>query len=1091
MTLVSCLDKACLIAATVVLLSANAFAQAVNGTLLGTVTDSSGGVIPGAKVVILEQNRGRSREVSTNDSGLYSFPNLEAGIYRVAVEATGFQKMLRDNAEVLVNTTLRVDVELKPGNVSETIEVQAGPSLLQTDRADTGRKIETRQVAELPLGFNRNFQSLLNLVPGVRRAFRPHSEFFNSSDTLSSEVNGQNRQVNNLQLEGVDNNHRTGLLQVLIPPIEAIQAVDISTSNYEAELGRASGAVTNVTLKSGTNDIHGSVFHFHRNKALTARNFFAATRPPQTYNMLGFTFGGPIRKNRTFYFGDYQGILDRRGDVNIATIPTTAFRAGDLRDSPTVIYDPTTGNANGTSRIPFANSQIPGSRISPISRRMLELIPAPMRPGLQANWERNTVRVKDTHSMDAKLDHLFGPNDRVSVRYSFQKPDVIDPPVYTAEAGGPAKNSGFAGYGTNRIHSTALNYTRIFNPTFIGEFRVGAFRYRNEAYNSDYGLNTAEKLGIPGVNISDFTTGIPQIWINGYTRSVLGYSASLPWQRAETNFNYVSNWTKIKQNHTIKWGTDIRRVRDDLNQNDAFGARGRFEFLEGPAALNPGPGQASPRVSFGNSFAAFLLDRPAFVARSVPYIFPAYRQATAFFYAQDKWQALQRLTIDIGLRWEYWRNPRPRLAGGFSNYDPINNQVLVAGIGNNPKDLGREQYYRHFNPRLGISYRLNDKTVIRTGFGFSVQPLADFNYGYNFPIRTTEQYLPVDSFNIPGQMAQGFPPPPAQFWPASGIITNAPLTQSFTIFPDKLREGYIMSWNFSVQRHLPGSFVLDLAYVGNQAVANYTFRDINASPILNSGVSGQPLFQRFGRRAAVSGWHPTQSNYHSMQVKFDRRLAQGFMMTTAYTWSKAIDVNFFQQVNFRNNRAPGDNDRTHMFVQSYIYELPFGRGKKWASGGVGAAILGGWQMTGIFTFMTGRPLNITGGGVLNTPGSSNRPDVIRKPAILGGIDRGNLWLDTSAFRDPGVGRFGTTGRNILRGPNFPNLDFSLFRRFRLTERFQLEARGESFNLSNTPKFGNPDGNFVSPTFGMITGAGDDFTDPAARRQIQLGLKLTF
>ncbi len=1067
--------------------TANLSSQAVKGTLLGSVIDSSGAVVPGAKVVILEVSRGIDRETATNESGLYSFPNLEAGRYRISVEAPGFQKSVRDGADVLVNSTLRADFELKPGQVSETIEVSSSGALLQTDRADTGRKIETRQVAEMPLGFNRNFQSLLNLVPGARRAFRPHSEFFNSSDTLSSEVNGQNRLVNNLQLEGVDNNHRSGLLQVLIPPIEAIAAVDISTSNYEAELGRASGAVTNVTLKSGSNQIHGSFFEYHRNKNLTARNFFAATRPPQVYNLFGATFGGPIVKNRTFYFGDFQMIRDRRGDVNIATIPTPEFRAGDLSAFALPVYDPDSAPAS-SDRLPFAGNQVPASRISPISRRLLDLIPAPVRPGLAANWERNTVRQKDINSFDVKVDHQFTSNDRMAVRYSYQKPKVFDPSVYTAKAGGPAKQTGFAGTGTNRIQSTAVNYTRIFNPTFIAEFRVGAFRYRNEAYNADYGLKTADELGIPGVNISSFTSGIPQIWVNGYTQSMLGYSQSLPWQRAETNFNYVTNWTKVRRNHTFKWGGDIRRVRDDLNQNDAFGARGRFQFSEGTAALNA---PNAPRVGIGNSFASFLLDRPNLVARSVPYIFPAFRQTTAFFYGQDKWQIGQKLTVDIGLRYEFWRNPRPRLPGGFSNYDPDLNRVLVAGVGSTPLDLGREQYKKHFTPRLGISYRLNEKTVLRTGFGISIQPLADFNYGYNFPIRTSEQYLATDAFSIGGRMVAGFPAPPAQLYPASGIIENAPLTQAFTIFSKNLREGYIQSWNFAVQRALPFNFVLDVAYVGNQAIRNYTFRDINASPTLNSGAAGQPLFQKFGRRAGVSQWHPTQSNYHSLQTKFDRRLAQGFLLTTAYTYSKAIDTSFFQQLNFQFNRAPGDSDRTHIFVQSYIFELPFGKGKKWATSGPGSAIMGGWQVTGILTLMGGTPLNINGGGVLNTPGSSNRPNVSAKPRVLGGIGRGNLWLDTSVFSDPGVGRLGNTGRNILRGPDFRNLDLSLFRRFRMTERFNLEFRAESFNFSNTPKFGNPDGNFVSPTFGMITGAGDDFSDPASRRQVQVGVKLSF
>jgi hypothetical protein len=1079
--------KAPVLALPIVLwFSADASGQAVKGTLLGTVLDSSGGVVPAAKVSILDQNRGIGRETATNDAGQFSFPNLEAGAYRVTVEAAGFQRAQRDDVEVLVNVTVRADFEVRPGAVTELVEVRAAPPLLQTDRADTGRTLETRQIANMPLGFNRNFQSLLSLVPGVRRSFRPHSEFFNSSDTLSNEVNGQTRLMNNLQLEGVDNNHRTGLLQVLIPPLEAIAAVDISTSNYEAELGRASGAVTNVTLKSGANDMHGSAFHFHRNTHMTSRNFFASRRPQTVYNLYGFTLGGPIRKNRTFYFGDFQGIKDRRGNVTIATIPTAEFRAGNLGAFGFPVFDPETGSPDGRNRTPFAANQIPPSRISPIARRLNDLIPAPVRPGLAANWERNTVRVKDTDAFDVKLDHLLGANHRLAGRYSFQRPIVYDPPVYSDIAGGGPRN--FAGTGTNKIHSTAINYTAIFNPTLIGEFRVGAFRYRNEAYNADYGRKTADELGIPGVNISDFTSGIPQILISGYTNSVLGYSQSLPWQRAETNFNYVTNWTLIRQSHTIKWGSDARRVRDDLNQNDAFGARGRFDFREGQTALNA---TGAPRTGLGNAYASFLLDRPHIVARSVPFIFPAYRQTTAFFYVQDKWQAMKRLTVDIGLRYEYWRNPRPRLPGGFSNYDPRRNRVLVAGVGETPMDLGRRQFRKHFAPRLGLALRLDEKTVIRSGFGTSIQPLADFNYGYNFPVRTTEQYLTVDAFSINRRMVTGFPPPPATFYPSNGIIENADLTQSFTVFPKDLREGYVASWNFAVQRALPGNFTFDVAYVGNASIRNYAFRDINASAVLNSGAAGQPLFQQFGRRAPVSAWHPTQGNYHSLQAKFDRRFSQGFLLTTSYTYSKVIDVDFYQQIDFRLNRATQNSDRQQVFVQSYIYELPFGKGKRWANGGLPAAVLGGWQLSGILTLMGGLPLQITGGGVLNTPGSSNRPDLLRRPAILKGIGRGNPWFETAAFADPGIGRLGTAGRSILRGPDFRNLDLSVFRRLRASERFTVELRGEAINFSNTPKFANPNGSFTSPEFGFVTGAGSDSSDSAVIRQVQVGLKLSF
>src|SRR5215210_2210125 len=312
------------------------YGQAVKGTLLGTITDAAGGVISGANVTITEVNTNLSRSTTTNESGNYVFGNLDRGIYRLEVQITGFKKTIRDKVDVLVNNDTRVDIQMEPGGVNETIEVAATLPLLQTDRADIGRQIETKQLQDMPLAFNRNFQSLLNLVPGATRAFRPHSEFFNSQDSLSTQINGQSRLANNVQIEGIDNNHRTGLLSVLIPPIEALSSVDVTTSNYEAELGRAGGAVTNVTLRSGTNQLHGSVYEFNRVSKLAARNFFNSTKAPTVYNQFGFTLGGPIRKDKTFFFGDYQGIRDRRGDVTRVTIPTLDFRNGDFRASPTI-----------------------------------------------------------------------------------------------------------------------------------------------------------------------------------------------------------------------------------------------------------------------------------------------------------------------------------------------------------------------------------------------------------------------------------------------------------------------------------------------------------------------------------------------------------------------------------------------------------------------------------------------------------------------------------------------------------------------------------------------------------------------------------
>src|SRR5215510_3575806 len=479
------------------------FGQAVNGSLLGTITDSNGAVLPGAKVTITEVNTNLSRSAVTNESGNYVFGNLDRGVYRIEIELTGFKKSIRDKVDVRVNNDTRVDLQLEPGEISQSIEVSATVPLLQTERADVGRQIETKQLQDMPLTFNRNFQSLLNLVPGATRAFRPHSEFFNSQDSLSTQVNGQSRLANNVQLEGIDNNHRTGLLTVLIPPIEAISAVSISTSNYEAELGRAGGAVVNVTLRSGSNQLHGSLYEINRVSALAARNFFATSKAPTVYNQFGFTIGGPIRKNKTFFFGDYQGLRDRRGDVTIISIPTLDFRNGDLRTSPTIIYDPATGTPDGKGRKQISCNGVLNvicpDRISPVAKKILSFLPAPTAPGFTNNYQLATVRQKDTEGFDIKIDHKISDTDGFFVRYSFQRPKVFDPALYGIY-GGP-KAGGFAGTGINRTQAGAINYTHMFSPTFITEFRLVFIRYRNDAKNHVIGLTTAKDIAISDFNV--------------------------------------------------------------------------------------------------------------------------------------------------------------------------------------------------------------------------------------------------------------------------------------------------------------------------------------------------------------------------------------------------------------------------------------------------------------------------------------------------------------------------------------------------------------------------------------------------------------
>ncbi|MCZ2155792.1 MAG: TonB-dependent receptor [Bryobacterales bacterium] len=725
------------IAVTLVLTASLLMGQAVTGSMVGTVLDSSGAAVPGAKVTITEMKTGLARSTTTNESGNYSFPALEPGTYRVTVEREGFRTAVREGIAVLVNTSIRADMTLEPGQISETVTVTADSAILQTDRADTGRKIETEQLANLPLGPSRNFHTLLNLVPGTTRSFQPHSEFFNSQGSMANQTNGVSRLGNNLQFEGVDNNQRAGLLSVLIPPIEALQTVDVSTGNYEAELGRAGGAVTSLILKSGTNELHGGAYWFNNTSAVNARETFQPRKAVTTYNYFGFNVGGPIIKNRTFFFGDYLRVMDRRGDGYIISVPGAAFRNGDFSSQPKYsVYDPATGNLDtGAGRLPFPNNQIPSARFSPIAMKLLSFVPLPnLGTGLTNNYAGATTRKKDTDSFDIKIDHAQTENDRFSVRYSFQRPVVTDPGRFGIYGGG---GKGFAATGVNRTQSAAINYTHIFSPTLFLELRAGLSRFSNIATNLDSGTDAAAQVGIKGANIDKWTSGLTTMSISGYADPLVGYAASLPWNRAETSFAYVGNFTKIVSNHTIKWGADLRREREELLQTqDAGGPRGQYLFRNFQTST---PGAAV--LDQVNALASFILDVPDTVRRDLAVQFPTNRLWMLFTYIQDKWQVSQKLTIDLGLRHDYYPPNRPRLKGGWSNYDFITNTFEVAGYGNVPMDLGRKNYYTNFAPRIGLAYRFDQKTVVRGGFGMSWVPFPDNKLAWdNYPVKQSNSF---------------------------------------------------------------------------------------------------------------------------------------------------------------------------------------------------------------------------------------------------------------------------------------------------------------------------------------------------------------
>ena len=1110
--------------------------QAVNATLLGTVTDSSAAAVANAKVTITETNTNISHTSQTNESGNYVFPDLPPGTYTVTAELSGFKRVSRVGVDLIVNSTERVDLVLRPGNITDVVTVEAEIPILQTERADTGRKLETVLTENIPLGTNRNFQNLLNIVPGTTRASFQHSQFFNASNSLQTEVNGQLREGNNYQIEGIDDNERTGLLQILIPPLEAIQTVDVSTSNYDAELGRASGAVTNVILKSGTNTFHGAAYEFARNSYLNARNFFDPSVGHLAYNYFGGNVGGPIVKNKLFFFADYLKIFDHEANTNRITIPTAAFRLGDLSSSTTTIYNPFSGNPDGTGRQPLVASSAPGvvtvpgpngttvdafnstctnaagcpniiplALIDPISAKLMALLPAPNLPGTSNNYFALLAFHKDTDFVDGKVDANLTNKDRLSARFSYQRPSIFQAPIFGI-AGGPAQQN-FEGTGLQNTYSMGINYNRFFSNTFVAEFRVGAGWYHNEAHNSDYGTNTSQTLGIPGVNLDKtITSGIVGITINGgFSNPLIGFSASLPWIRSETNIDFANTWTKVLGNHTVKFGVDLRRIRDALLQEQTFSPRGLYTFNDGQTALNTGAGAS--KTSFANDFASFLLDVPGQAGRDLATFFPNYRAWQFFSFAQDKWVVTPKFSADVGIRWEFYPPATPAAKGGFSNYNPTNNTLVVSGYGNIPDNLGIATQYKYFTPRMGLAYRVKESTVVRAGFGISYTPFPDNSYAYNFPVRANNAFNPaVASFGpavLPnGQTAtfeNGFPALILPTIPSNGIITNPTVASDYFAVNPSFKNPYVESWNAAIQQSLPLRFVLDVAYVGNHCVDCVVNYDLNSATVLGAGNAGRPEFGPFRRTASTNllfaGY---SSSYHALQVKFDRRFSGGFATTTAYTFGKGMgfqkgdDGHLSFYINPRRDYARNDFDRTQTFVQSIIYDLPIGRGHRLVSSGVGSAILGGWRVSSFLTLMSGLPLYFTASSAsLLTPGNDQTPDLVAPVQILHGVGPNSPWFSTASFAAPAAKTFGNVGRNYLSGPAFFNLDAALSKSTRFTERFGLDLRLEVFGATNTPQFffANSGGSAAGTTLGSSSFG--NITSAIGGRVLQLGAKLTF
>jgi len=1116
--------------------------QAVNGTLLGTVTDASGATVSGAKVSATATETGAVHESVTNESGNYSFPDLQPGTYIVKAEATGFKRVTQENIGLLSNTSTRVDLTLTPGNVSETVVVNTAPPELQTDRADISTKIEAEAVVDMPLGTNRNFQSLLNLVPGAAPAVYQHSQFFNAASSLQTEVNGLPRQGNLYQIDGIDDDERTGLLQIIIPPAEAIDSVDMSTNNFEAELGRATGAVTNVTLKSGTNRFHGSGFEFIQNNDLNARSYFGGKLGHLSYNYFGGTAGGPIIKDRLFIFGDYLRTSDHEAIGSTFTIPDARYftptvglpgctdpsgcidLSAAMNGTKGQVYDPTTGDGRtvaqgGTPRTPFPNNQIPFSDVNPVSLAILQkLIAAAPKYGTLTtkplnnpanNYTTNLPFTKTTDSFDIKSDFKLTEKNHISGRYSFQRVITFQQAAFGNFLGGPA-GGGFEGTGNQKSYSTGVNFDHVFSPTFLTEARFGVAHLGNSAQPNDYGSADATSIGIQGVNIDGqpFTSGQAAITINGgFSNPIMGYSASVPWIRAESNIDFVNNWTKILGNHTFKWGADVRRVHDDLLQDQTFSPRGAFTFSDVQTSDASAPG-----TTVANDVASFLLDVPSQTGRDLNTFFPRYRQWWVFAFASDKWQATSKLTLDLGVRWDFYPPATPVVKGGFSNYNPTNNTLVLAGLGSNPSNLGMKTQYKYFAPRTGFAYRISPNTVIRGGFGISYTPFPDNTYAYNYPVRANNSYQPVGASSFtPAVLGDGttvatfqagFPAPVPVTIPSNGIIVlptsgttlqaKQLIAQVYTYIPLTYKNPYADSWNVALQQALPHDFSFQLAYVANHGTNISGSQNINLPSYYGGGASSDPENHdangnlTFGRTAATNEFFlGFSSNYESLQAQLTKRASHDLTFTSAFTWGKALGyisgddggLTFF--INWRRNYAPLDFDRQLNYEQSFTYGLPFGRGHQLANSTLADAIVGGWKISGIVSAVTGLPFTITANGAsLNTPGTQQTATMTKPFRKTGKIGAGSPWFDPTSFSQPSGCTsspctnpgLGNTGRNQFRGPGYIQDNASIFKRFTIYRESALEIRVDAFQLSNTPQFGQPNGGGVtSASFGTVTG----------------------
>ncbi len=1082
-------------------------AQALYGSIVGTVVDESGLVVPGATVTATNPGTGSTLETVSDETGSYTFHNLLPGVYDLAASLQGFREFRQTGIDISAGNPVRRDIKLEIGALTEVVTVVSETALLKTEKADLSTKLTSKAVVNLPLNQYRNYQALLNLVPGATPAQFQNAEIATPGRALSTSVNGTQRNSNAFSTDGARSvdvwlPHHVGYVQ----PAETIETVTVSTNNFDADQGMAAGAAVTVITKSGTNHVRGSGFLLRNQDELNANTFnnnaFGLPKPQIENNIFGGTVGGPIIRNKLFYFGGWERYQSRRVIEARSSVPSLKMRNGDFSEVAAAfpsfrLYNPYTGGAGGVAREQFSGFVIPPQLISAVSRRVLGYYPEPNTSldlnsnGLPDDFLQQRKPKSNRDNFDVKVTWQRAPTHSVWGKLALLDSEVIDNFILGFDNGST---------GATRVYVGTIGHTLTLGPNLVVDGNFGINRQDQLITGPDYGQNLgSEVLGIPGTNGNSIRqSGLPSFDSN----YALGTTPSwMPTFRRERSYTFSSAVTWLKGRHQIRTGADV--IHHQLNHfvaefGGAGGVRGGLVFGNSVTAA---PGYIP--LSW-NQFAAFLLGLPSRVQKDVQDIEMTGREWQYGFYATDRWYVNNRLTLNLGLRFELYPI-MTRRDRGLERLDYATYEVLLGGLGNTPEDVGIDVKKFYIAPRLGASYRLNDVMVVRGGYGRTFNPLPwtrPLRGSFPFDIffnQTAEQYGWISTLD------SGIPPVPVPDL-SSGRVRLPPNYFMRSPDPNNVDRATIQQMNVAVERRLPGDISVEGAYVHTRTDGGYADRNLNYSEF-GAGQAGRKFFSAAGTTDVLEWAARTKSRYHALQVAINRPFKNGLLLKGAYTLSRAqneTDDDGWTGLNWHHpdvldrNFALAGYDRTHVLQMGFVYEVPFARQSRSVLG----RIVQNWQVNGIYAAYSGTPFSIGGSNpALNCPGCGSVLINVNgdpKPTGTPGSTT-ERWYDISLFSQPtGVNPagFGTSRRNQFRRPGVWNMDLGLFRSIPVG-RFRPQLRIQASNVFNHTNWGAPSTNFNDPTRFLTFTPGaahafDTIAGTATReRTVQIGLRVEF